>query len=75
MKNVPIKVTPIKVVGNDIELKLEYKGQVATHKAKCFYTKGIFGVELPDEVSLLLGMYPKELKAFVGEVKAMFDSK
>lgn len=46
--------------------------QKSNHQAKIVDNRGIFGVEFPKEISLLLSYYPTETKEFIGKAREIY---
>jgi hypothetical protein len=72
MKQKEIQINPLGVNGNEVEFEIILNGNESKHIAKIENNQGIFGVEFPDKISIVVSHYPKELRAFVAQLQQMF---
>ena len=58
-----------KISADKVSLDVELNGAKKNYEIKVVDNHGLFGVEFPSELSLLLHSYPSESKRLVGELR------
>jgi len=69
MVSLTIKLNILKASADSVSLSVRLNGDKKVYDAKVVDKKGIFGVEFPSELNLLLQQFPAETKQLVGEIR------
>ncbi len=69
-----LQLNILEVSEKNVSFEVILKDENEKHTAKIVNHQGIFGVEFPKEVSLLLSYYPKETKRFIAELRKLYFS-
>jgi hypothetical protein len=69
MVSMSIKISVQKVSTDSVSLVLNLKGQKRLYEASIVNDRGVFGVELPSDLCLLLQQFPAESKELIGQIR------
>ena len=72
MVSLTIKLSVQNTSANSVSLAVKLNGEKKMYDAKIVNNRGLFGVEFPSELNLLLQQFPAETKQLVGEIKKRF---
>ena len=74
VKTENLQLNILEVLAKNVSFELILDGNKTKHKAKILENQDIFGVEFPEDVSLLLSYYPKETKSFIRKLRKVYFS-
>lgn len=69
MVSLNIKLSVLKAAADSMRLAVKLNGEKKAYDAKIVDKRGLFGVEFPSELNLLLQQSPAETKQLVGEIR------
>jgi hypothetical protein len=72
MVSLNIKLSVQKASVDTVSLAVKLNGEKKIYDAKIVDKRGLFGVEFPSELNLLLQQFPAETKQLVGEIRKRF---
>jgi len=67
-----IKLSVQKATTDSVSLAVKLNSETKNYSAKIINDRGLFGVEFPAELNLLLQQFPAETKQLVGEIRKRF---
>ena len=70
-----MKLNIRKISANNVSLNLEIDGVKKNYRVKIVDNHGLFGVEFPPELGLLMQQFPAETKHLVGELRKRVGSE
>jgi hypothetical protein len=74
VKTEKLQINIIKMSAENVSFEIVKDNKKSKHKATIVDNHGIFGVEFPKEISLILSYYPAETKEFIGTLREMYFS-
>lgn len=67
-----LQLNILKISADEVGFEIVFDGKKTKHHAKIVDNQGIFGVEFPKKISLMLSYYPSETKSFIGKLREMY---
>lgn len=72
VKTEKLQLNILDVSAGKVSFEIIKDNKKSKHKAKIVDNKGVFGVEFPKEISLMLAYYPSETKQFIGNLREIY---
>lgn len=72
MGSLTIELSVQKASADNVSLAVKFNGEKKVYDAKIVNNRGLFGVEFPLELNLLLQQFPAETKQLIGEIRKRF---